>query len=168
MPLSFTAEAPDAGSVCDDMAGKHKHTGVVRVPSSGVPELGLGRSPAFERWLSARLTAELAPRSRREHEERDAAGREPHYASCVATEPKCGPFLDCMTDSDCWAEVDPGATVIPSCASVCMESVGAGSFNELLPAIALLVCASDDRCGRACKGTGSSGSDAGTDAAASD
>ena len=93
---------------------------------------------------------------------------QPHYASCVAAEPKCAPFLDCMTDTDCWSHVDPGATVIPSCATACIESVGAGSFNELLPAIAFLVCASDARCGAACKGTSAAGSDAGAEAATGD
>jgi hypothetical protein len=79
----------------------------------------------------------------------------PARDSCQAADPRCGELLDCLTETNCWRQLnvqnfaDP-----PPCALGCLGNAHVTSINEIgVPATQFYLCIFDPaRCAPACLG----------------
>ena len=79
----------------------------------------------------------------------------PAFDACQAQDSRCAQLLDCLTESNCWRQLnqnnfgDP-----PPCAVSCLSAASVSSINEIgVPATQFYVCIVDPaRCNDACFG----------------
>jgi len=77
----------------------------------------------------------------------------PALDSCQAQDPRCGGLLECLTEADCWRQLNlKNFTDPPPCAVECLKRAGVTSINEVgAPATQFYVCIIDPaRCASAC------------------
>lgn len=73
--------------------------------------------------------------------------------ACQAEDSRCGGLLDCLTETDCWRQLDlKNFGAPPPCAVQCLKEAGVTSINEIgVPATGFYVCIIDPaRCASAC------------------
>jgi hypothetical protein len=80
------------------------------------------------------------------------------FDQCQASDPRCGGLLECLTDTNCWRQLNiQNFTDPPPCARDCLRRAGVVSINEIGgPATQFYVCIVDPaKCEAACFGDGS-------------
>jgi hypothetical protein len=86
----------------------------------------------------------------------------PARDSCQSADPRCGGLLDCLTDSNCWRQLDArNFGEPPPCAAMCLEEAQVTSINDIaVPTTRFYQCIIDPaRCAPACLGSSVAGGD---------
>jgi hypothetical protein len=59
------------------------------------------------------------------------------YESCIAMDPRCAKYTECLTATFCWEQFDPtNFGALPPCAIGCFQDAGISGLNEILGAAA--------------------------------
>ncbi len=77
------------------------------------------------------------------------------FVGCSAAHPLCEPLAGCVTDANCWRQLDlANIADLPPCMLRCYDEVGLSSLNEIAGAATpVFVCLmTDPVCGSACFG----------------
>ena len=75
------------------------------------------------------------------------------FDACQAADARCGGLFQCLTDTNCWRQLDvKNFTDPPPCADACLGSAQVTSINEIaVPTAQFYQCVVDPaRCGPAC------------------
>jgi len=132
--LLFCLGACFAGSACDDVA-----------PLSY-------RAPAVDADVPDHVDVNQVAACRACANDPGATCR-PALDSCQAADPRCGQLLDCLTDTNCWRQLNlQNFTDPPPCGRECLSAANVTSINEIGgPATQFYVCIIDPtRCAPAC------------------
>jgi hypothetical protein len=87
----------------------------------------------------------------------DRAACRPEYDQCVTRHPLCASLTECLTDSNCWRQIDlANISDLPACALSCYEQSEVTSLNDIAAASApLFICArTNPSCSVPCFGIG--------------
>jgi hypothetical protein len=81
----------------------------------------------------------------------------PQFVTCAAAHPLCEPLAGCVTESNCWRQLDlANIANLPPCMLRCYDEVGLASLNDIAGAATpVFVCLmTEPVCASACLGIG--------------